>query len=134
MPRNPSRSDTPAELPARAVGVHEALKPGQRSRTARVGTSAEPRESAQKRFVRQAFGREVVDIDGAEFLECEFRGTTLRYSGGEVPRIVRCSFFDMRFAVEGAAARTLTLLKGMAASGSGVQQVVRETFGTVFAS
>jgi hypothetical protein len=134
MPRNPSRSHTAAELPVRASPAHGALKPGQRSRTAPVNTSAGPRESAQKRFVRRAFGKEIVDIDGAEFLECEFRGTTLRYSGGEVPRIIRCSFFDMRFAVEGAAARTLALLKGMAAPGSGVQQVVRETFGTVFSS
>lgn len=86
------------------------------------------------RFVRRSFGAEIVDLDGAEFLECKFRGTTLRYNGGEVPRIVRCSFSDARFTVDGPAARTLALLKAMALPGSGLQQVVRETFGALFAS
>jgi hypothetical protein len=88
----------------------------------------------RKRFVRQAFGAGIVDLDGAEFIECKFRGTTLRYSGGEVPRIIGCSFSEARFAVDGAAARTLALLKAMASSGSGLQDVVRETFGTLFSS
>lgn len=94
----------------------------------------EPRRGGQRRFVQQAFGAEIVDIDGAEFLECEFRGTTLRYGGGEVPRIIRCRFSDTRFAVEGAAARTLTFLQAMASAGSGVQQVVREMFAALFAN
>jgi hypothetical protein len=95
---------------------------------------AEPQRSAERRFVGQAFGREIVDIDGAEFLECEFRSTTLRYSGGEVPHIMRCRFSDTRFAMEGPAARTLAFLRAMASPGSGVQRVVRETFATVFAN
>ena len=99
-----------------------------------VGTSAKPERSVQKRFVRKAFGGEIVDVDGAEFIECEFRGTTLRYGGGEVPRIIKCSFFGTRFAVEGAAARTVTFLRAMASPGSGVQQVVREIFATLFAN
>ena len=88
----------------------------------------------RNRFVRRAFGAEIVDLDGAEFIECRFRGTTLRYSGGVVPRIIGCSFSQARFAVDGAAARTLTLLKAMASPGSGLQDVVRETFGALFAS
>jgi len=94
----------------------------------------EAETGGKKRFVRRAFGAEIVDLDGAEFLECKFRGTTLRYSGGEVPRIIGCSFSEARFAVDGPAARTLALLKGMASPGSGLQDVVRETFGALFAS
>ena len=89
-----------------------ASKAEQRSTIASVGTSAEPQRSVQRRFVRKAFGREIVDIDGAEFIECEFRSTTLRYGGGEVPRII----------------------KATSSPGSGVQQVVRETFAAVFAN
>lgn len=88
----------------------------------------------QSRFVRRSFGAEIVDLDGVEFIECKFRGTTLRYSGGEVPRIIGCSFSEARFAVDGPAARTLALLKAMASPGSGLQEVVRETFGALFAS
>jgi hypothetical protein len=86
------------------------------------------------RFVRRSFGAEIIDLDGAEFVECKFRGTTLRYSGGEVPRIIGCSFSEARFAVDGAAARTLALLRAMASRGSGLQDVVRETFGALFGS
>jgi hypothetical protein len=97
-----------------------------------VDTIAELQTDGQRRFVRQAFGAEVVDLDGVEFLECRFRGTTLRYSGGGVPRIKGCSFSGARFAMDGAAARTVALLKAMASPGSGLQDVVRETFGGIF--
>jgi hypothetical protein len=94
----------------------------------------EGQPGGKHRFARRAFEAEIVDLDGAEFLECQFRGTTLRYSGGEVPRIIRCSFSEARFAVDGAAARTVALLKAMASRGSGLQDVVRETFGVLFGS
>lgn len=97
-----------------------------------VNTIAEPQTDGQRRFVRQVFGAEVVDLDGVEFFQCQFRGTTLRYSGGEVPRIKGCSFSGARFAMDGAAARTLALLKAIASPGSGLQDVVRETFGGLF--
>jgi hypothetical protein len=87
-----------------------------------------------RRFVDQEFDRGVVDLDGAEFVNCRFRGTTIRYSGGELPRIIGCSFFNARFAVDGAAARTLQLLSAMSLPGSGLQAVVRETFGALFAN
>jgi hypothetical protein len=107
---------------------------GKKSPAPKARQCAEPQRSTERRFVRRAFGAEIVDIDGAEFLECEFHGTTLRYTGGEAPHIIKCSFSDARFAVEGAAARTLTFLRAMASPGSGVQQVVRETFAAVFAN
>jgi hypothetical protein len=90
--------------------------------------------STEKRFIGRAFGSEIVDIDAGEFLECEFRGTTLRYSGGEPPRIIRCKFSDTRFAMEGAAARTVAFLQAMASTRSGVQHVVREMFAVLFAN
>ena len=88
----------------------------------------------KNRFVRRSFGAEIVDLDGVEFVECKFRGTTLRYRGGEVPRIIGCSFSKARFTVDGPAARTLALLQAMASPGSGLQEVVRESFGALFAS
>jgi hypothetical protein len=102
------------------------------SRTMPVNTIAELPTGGQRRFVRQAFGAEVVELDGAEFLQCQFRGTTLRYTGGEMPRIKDCSFFGARFAAAGAAASTVALFKAMASPGSGLQDVVRETFGAIF--
>jgi len=87
-----------------------------------------------RRFVDQDFGPAVVDLDGAEFVNCRFRGTTVRYSGGELPRIVGCSFVNARFTVDGAAARTLQLLSAMSSPGSGLQAVIRETFGALFAN
>jgi hypothetical protein len=107
---------------------------GKKNPAPKAGQGGKAQGSAERRFVCRAFGREIVDIDGAEFLQCEFRGTTLRYSGGEVPHIKRCRFFDSRFAMEGPAARTVAFLRAMASPGSGVQQVVRETFVAVFAN
>ncbi len=88
----------------------------------------------ESRFVARVFGTELVDLDGGEFIDCQFRGTTVRYSGGAVPRIVGCSFSETRFVVDGAAARTVELLKAMASPRSGMQRVVRETFPAVFAN
>lgn len=87
----------------------------------------------ESRFVERVFGNELVDLDGGEFIDCQFRGTTIRYSGGAVPRIVGCSFSETRFIVDGPAARTVELLQAMASPRSGLQRVVRDTFAAVFA-
>ena len=86
------------------------------------------------RYKDKKFGAGIVDLDGHEFVGCAFNGTTLRYSGGEPPCLDGCAFRNVRFVMDGAASRTLALLKAMAAPGSGMQAVVRETFGAMFAN
>jgi hypothetical protein len=100
----------------------------ERGRAASADTGPGVQTPPERHFVRRVFGADIVDIDGAEFIECRFRGTTLRYSGGELPRIIRCSFSDAHFAADGAAAKTVAFLKAMASTDSGLQDVVRETF------
>ena len=104
-----------------------------RCRSRRVSETVDAtinRSDERRRFVNQAFGREIVDLDGVEFVACKFCGTTLRYSGGEVPRIVGCSFSEAQ--VDGPAERTLNLLKAMSLPRTGLRGIVGETFGSLF--
>ena len=86
------------------------------------------------RHTNRQFGTEVVDLDGSEFVDCAFVGTTLRYSGGEPPVIVGCSFQQARFVWDGPAARTVGFLQAMSKPESGLRSVVQETFGSLFAN
>lgn len=90
------------------------------------------RKRRRKSYRGKTFENCIVDLDGTEFIECSFRRSVVRYSGGELPAMVQCSFFETTFSVDQAAARTVKFLKAMSSPGSGLQAVVRETFGAIF--
>ena len=73
-----------------------------------------------------------VPLDGASFERCRFRRATLVYSGGAPPRIEGCAFEAVTFEFEGAAGRTLALLNAMAAPSSGLRDVFKASFPTIF--
>ncbi len=74
-----------------------------------------------------------VTLDGASFEGCSFEGAVLVYSGGPPPLIRNCSFRDVRFEFQDAAARSLALLKAMSAPKSGLRDVFKASFPTLFA-
>ena len=74
-----------------------------------------------------------VTLDGASFERCVFNGAVLVYSGGAPPMIQNCSFRDVRFEFQDAAARSLALLKAMSAQKSGLREVFKASFPTLFA-
>ncbi len=74
-----------------------------------------------------------VMLDGASFDRCTFNGAVLIYSGGAPPTIQNCSFRNVRFEFQDAAARSLALLKAMSASKSGLREVFKASFPTLFA-
>ena len=71
---------------------------------------------------------ETVTLDGNEFDICIFDGCSLVYRGGPPPILNDCQFAGTRFQFEGAAANTVAFVQAMAAPGSGLQSVVRDTF------
>lgn len=69
-----------------------------------------------------------VELDGREFIDCAFVRTVVRYRGEALPRIERCSFIASTFTFDGAAGRTVKLLRALGADKSGLQTVVRQMF------
>jgi hypothetical protein len=76
------------------------------------------------RYVAKPFSGEV-ELDGHEFIDCDFRGATLVFSGGKPPTISGCELAGSKFEFRGAAANTLSVLQGMSQRDSGLQAVVR---------
>ena len=56
-------------------------------------------------------GGEMVETDGVRFTKCHFDGAQLRYSGGEHPAFVDCTFANVGWYFDGAALRTIQLLQ-----------------------
>lgn len=52
-----------------------------------------------------------VKLDGTHFDGCEFDGCTLIYSGGELPQFSSCTFANVQFGLDGAAARTASYMR-----------------------
>jgi hypothetical protein len=63
------------------------------------------------------FDGNTIDLDGGEFIACEFRNCKLVYHGGRMPNIESCRFVDSQFARRGAAAETLGFLEMLKAIG-----------------
>ena len=57
------------------------------------------------------FDGNTIELDGGEFVACEFKNCKLVYHGGRLPRIESCRFIDSQFALRGAAAETLEFLE-----------------------
>ncbi|WP_293906398.1 hypothetical protein [Phenylobacterium sp.] len=74
----------------------------------------------------------IVLLDGGSFVRCRFRKAVLIYAGGEPPRMEGCEFDGAQFQFDGAAARTLALLKAMAGAGSGLRPLFKASFPTLF--
>lgn len=61
----------------------------------------------------QVFERVVLDIDGEEYLACEFRDCLLRFGGGAMPVMQECNIVGGNWQFVGAASRTVSVLKAL---------------------
>lgn len=59
-----------------------------------------------------------VDADGNEYEQCTFTDCQIIYSGGEIAKFTGCSFDGCRFALDGAAARTIAYVQGWSRAGN----------------
>jgi hypothetical protein len=64
-------------------------------------------------FEHCTFDGGVVDVDGNDYTDCQFTGCTIRYSGGGPIKMDSCKFEDCQFALDGAAANTISYLTGL---------------------
>lgn len=62
------------------------------------------------KHVAKIFENVPVEVDGEEFLDCEFRRAELVYSGGPVPVFTGCTFDSVNFMFQGAAGRTTAFI------------------------
>jgi hypothetical protein len=79
-----------------------------------------------------AYTRESVSLDGEFFSDCEFKHCKMIYSGGEVPHFDNCRFEDCDWRFDGAAGRTLEILKIVWGAGAKarVQALIKEITGS----
>ena len=81
-------------------------------------------------YVARPFANEIVHLDGATFIDCEFRNATLVYSGGELPSFMGCHFDSCAWTFEGHALRTLAYLKRLVSEHEGFHEAILRELGT----
>lgn len=68
----------------------------------------------------RTFGpEESIELDDNSFISCVFKGCTIFYSGSDHVLLNDCKFDGAKFELRGAAAATLTLLRGLLACKGG---------------
>ena len=81
-------------------------------------------KGAAMKHVRQVFDGAVVDLDGNEFVDCQFVNCTLAFAGNSYS-LVRCGIdgtFSLRLA--GHAANTLMLLQMLSSTQGGKDYII----------
>jgi hypothetical protein len=68
---------------------------------------------------RAIFADRTVHLDGTRFDQCTFEGCRLVFSGGEGPIFFRCTFNNVRVAVEAHARHTVAFFQLLSATGLG---------------
>jgi hypothetical protein len=78
-----------------------------------------------------SYHHETVILDGEVFSGCDFRACRLVYAGGEPPKFDNCRFDACDWKLEGAAAHTLSHLRGVWNAGgkAPVQAMIKEITG-----
>lgn len=65
-----------------------------------------------------------VDLDGSTFENVQFKGAQLFYSGGVPPQFTNCGFDGSTVEFRGQALNTLSFIKSMAPSDTGLRPIV----------
>ncbi|MCQ8881709.1 hypothetical protein NQS96_07855 [Pseudoalteromonas shioyasakiensis] len=77
----------------------------------------------------QNFGVEIVEIDGKNFLNCEFVGSILKFKGTGPIGMNHCNFSDVRWVMDGPAGNALELMGSLYRTGDPILiQMVEATF------
>jgi hypothetical protein len=61
----------------------------------------------------------VLKVDGDRFVDCTFKGSTLKYGGGAHPVFLRCTLDGVNWHFTESALRTIQFLQGINSSDSG---------------
>jgi hypothetical protein len=64
------------------------------------------------RHEKKAFANETIELDGNDFIDCTFSNCKFVYAGGDF-NIERIRFDSLELTAEGAAARTVMLLRSL---------------------
>ena len=64
------------------------------------------------RHENKTFENETITLDGNDFIDCTFRNCRFLYAGGDF-NIERIRFDSLELTAEGAAARTVMLLRSL---------------------
>ena len=75
------------------------------------------------------FAGTTIRLDGQRFHRCRFDRCQLVYSGGELPSLDGCEFQDCRWMLDGAAARTMSLMQAMIEHGGPMAELVQNSLG-----
>lgn len=65
-----------------------------------------------------------LQVEGQNYINCQFSGARLIYRGGTPPGFANCAFDDSNFVFEGAAGQTLNFLRIMAPKATNMREVV----------
>lgn len=80
-------------------------------------------------YAVQAFSDQKVHIDGATFIDCEFRRATLVFAGGALPYFSGCHFESCTWTLEAHAERTIALLKFLIEENEGLRDSILRELG-----
>lgn len=80
------------------------------------------------KYALRVFERQIIDIDGNEYLSCSFRDCVVRYSGGTYT-FQDCDLAECEFQLEGAALLTLTHLRALVGMGGDVRDNIMAALG-----
>jgi hypothetical protein len=69
------------------------------------------------RHAAKVFAKETVHVDGQEYIDCEFLQCEMVYGGGALPVLRGCNLDSCRWKLEGAAGRTMALMRTLYAAG-----------------
>lgn len=84
------------------------------------------------KFKEKTFKNETIDIDFNKFLNCQFDSCTLVFHGYGVIEMDGCSFKEVNWTFDGAAAKTLQFLKGLYhGAGKGGKDLIELTFNDI---
>jgi hypothetical protein len=82
-----------------------------------------------EQITNKKFGVEIVELDGKEFLNCEFHGSIIKFKGTGPVGLNHVGFYDVRWVMEAPAGNALDLLGALYSTGDPIMvQMVEDTF------
>jgi hypothetical protein len=78
------------------------------------------------RIENSRFSDQRVQVDGNEYIGCRFENCELSYAASAGVGLVDCTFINVKWRMEGAAARTMKFLQAIYHGGG--RELVEKTF------
>jgi len=83
-------------------------------------------------YNKRTFLDEEVVLDNNTFINCEFKGSNLIYSGDGTVVLKDCGFDSVRWTFSGSASNTLKFMQGLYhGAGVGGKKLIEETFNQI---